>query len=110
MPQPSFNDFLSEKQKLEDFLDKLDIEINACLEDFERVNLEKLFELNDMIKDNTPYAVTIGKKFSKDYIKFQNEFDYFVTYFDDLKRFTLEVTLEEFLDTLQMLKKDLYNI
>lgn len=107
--QPSFNEFLSEKQKLEDFLEKLAIEINACEEDFERVSQEKLTELNDLIKDNAPYAAVVGKQFGKDFIKFKNEFDRFVTSFSDLKRFNLEVTLEDFLDTIQSLRKDLYN-
>lgn len=110
MHTASFNEFLSERQILEDFLNKLEIQLNTCLEDFEVVNVEKLKELNDSIKDNAPYAAVIGKEFYKDFIKFQNEFDYFTSSFNELKRFKMEVTLEDFLDTIQLLRKDIYQI
>ncbi len=108
MKPSTFNEFLSEKQKLEDFLKKLEIELNTCLEDFERVSIEKLTELDELIKDNSPFAIVVGNDFAKDFFKFKNEFDHVVSSFNELKRFKMEVTLEEFLDTIQLLRKDLY--
>jgi hypothetical protein len=103
-----FNEFLSEKQKLEDFLEKLENELNNCLEDFEKVNIEKLNYLNDLIKDNESLAIVIGKNFYKNFSKFQTDFNHFVTTFTDSKRFKIEVTLEDFLDSIQLLKRDLF--
>lgn len=108
MEPSKFDEFLTEKQKLEEFLQKLEIELNTCLEDFEKVNLDKLQELNEMIKDNAPYALVIDDEFTNDFFKFSNEFNHYVSYFNELKRFNLEVTLERFLDTIQLLRKDLY--
>jgi len=103
-----FNEFLSEKQKIEDFLNRLEIELDNCLNDFEKVSLEKLHECDDAIKDNEGFATAIGGSFYKDYISFKNKFDHLVLVFENLQRFKIEVILEDFLNDIQMLKKDLF--
>ena len=108
MEPAHFNEFLSEKQKIEDFLKKLEIELNNCLEDFEKISLEKLNECNDAIKENEGYASVIGGDFYKDYINFRNTFDRFVNTYEEVKRFKMEITLEGFLDNIQLLRKDLF--
>jgi len=108
MEPSKFDEFLTEKQKLEDFLKKLEIELNTCIEDFEKVTLEKFNVLNELIKENSPYAIIVGNKFTEDFFKFKNEFNRYVITFNEMKRFKMEVTLEDFLDTIQLLRKDLY--
>lgn len=102
------NEFLTEKQKLEDFLQKIEIQLNFCLEDFEKASLDKLKEINELIKESEPFSLAMGKEFMAEYFKFSNEFNRLVSSFNELKRFKLEVTLEEFLDTIQLLKKKIY--
>jgi hypothetical protein len=103
----NFEKYLTEKQKLQEFFDKLEIQLNACEEDFERVSIDKLSDILDLIVENEAYAFMIGKKIYKDYVKFQNKFKRYITDFEEVKRFTLETTLEDFLNEIQLLRKDL---
>ncbi|NGX28977.1 MAG: hypothetical protein K940chlam1_01169 [Candidatus Anoxychlamydiales bacterium] len=107
MQEAHFHEFLSEKQRLEDFLMTLREELNTSLEDFEKVSIEKLTWLLDLINDNESLAIIIGNEFYKDFIQFQADFNRFVKTFEEIKRFKMEITLEGFLDRIDILQKDL---
>ncbi|MFA6119018.1 MAG: hypothetical protein WCT85_04960 [Parachlamydiales bacterium] len=100
--------FLSEKQKLQDLFDKLEIDLNNCLENFENLEKDKINELYDLITDNEPLALVINGKFYKDFSNFKNRFERFFSSFEETRRSKMEITLENFLDDLQILKKDLF--
>ena len=52
MQEKAFDDeFLSEKLALEDAISKIEFELNSALEDFEKVSIDKLNEINDLIND-----------------------------------------------------------
>jgi hypothetical protein len=103
-----FNDYLTEKQQLSDLFDKMEIELNRFEEDFETVDIQKLNNLYEALTDNEVHAFKIGKKIYKDFIEFENKFETYVKNFEEEKRFTLETKLEEFLNDIQALKKDLF--
>jgi len=107
MTQAFDNEFLSEKLKLEDAIFKIEFELNSALEDFEKVSIDKLNEINDLINDMEDLAKIYHGKFLKDYIKFKMGFNFFVSTYEEIKRFKVEITLESFLDNLEILKKDL---
>lgn len=108
MQEKAFDDeFLSEKLYLEDALAKIEFELNEALEDFEKVTLDKLNQINDLINDLDKMAKIYHGQFLKDYLKFKMDFNFFVSSFEEIKRFKVETTLESFLDALQILKKDL---
>ncbi|NGX29848.1 MAG: hypothetical protein K940chlam4_00687 [Candidatus Anoxychlamydiales bacterium] len=108
MQEKAFDDeFLSEKLALEDAISKIDFELNSALEDFEKVSIDKLNEINDLINDMEDIAKIYHGQFLKDYIKFKMDFNFFVSTYEEIKRFKVETALENFLDTLEILKKDL---
>ena len=107
MQEAYFHEFISEKQRLEDFLVKLQFELNSALEDFEKVSIEKLTYLLDLINDNEALAIIISGEFYKNFIKFQADFSRFVNTYEEVKRFKIEITLEGFLDRINILQKDL---
>ncbi|NGX34964.1 MAG: hypothetical protein K1060chlam1_01329 [Candidatus Anoxychlamydiales bacterium] len=109
MQEKAFDDeFLSEKLKLEDAIFKIEFELNSALEDFEKVSIDKLNEINDLINDVEEIAKIYHGQFLKDYMKFKIDFNFFVSTYEEIKRFKVETTLESFLDTLEILKKDLF--
>lgn len=101
------NEFLSEKIQLEELLSKIEFQLNESLDDFEKVSIDKLHAINDLINDMNQLAIIYNSDFYKDYRKFKSEFNFFVDTYEEEKRFTVEVTLENFLDSLDILKKDL---
>ncbi len=107
MQEKAFNEHISEKLKLEDAIFKIEFELNNALEDFEKVSLDKLNYINDLINDIEPLAKIYQGQFLKDYKKFKTDFNFFVSSFEEIKRFKIEIQLESFLDTLEILKKDL---
>ncbi|HEU64686.1 MAG: hypothetical protein KR126chlam4_01208 [Candidatus Anoxychlamydiales bacterium] len=108
MQEKAFDDeFLSEKLALEDAISKIEFELNSALEDFEKVSIDKLNEINDLINDMEDIAKIYHGQFLKDYIKFKMDFNFFVSTYEEIKRFKVETALEDFLDTLEILKKDL---
>ncbi|MBN2480019.1 MAG: hypothetical protein JXA94_07305 [Parachlamydiales bacterium] len=106
--QPQEDEFLLERQNLQDFLYKLDNEIDRLLEDYENVNLDKLFDLNELIEDNYESAKIIGSDFLEEYEKFKTNFNHFYKNFDDSTRFKKIIDLEDFLDQMQVLKQKLF--
>ena len=101
------NEFLSEKLSLEDAISKIEFELNSALEDFEKVSIDKLNEINDLINDMENTSKIYHGQFLKDYIKFKMNFNFFVSTYEEVKRFKVETALEDFLNTLEILKKDL---
>ncbi|KKL21601.1 hypothetical protein LCGC14_2443820 [marine sediment metagenome] len=69
--------------------------------------IDKLNEINDLINDMEDIAKIYHGQFLKDYIKFKMDFNFFVSTYEEIKRFKVETALEDFLDTLEILKKDL---
>lgn len=102
------NEFLSEKIELEESVSKIEFELNDSLEDFEKVSIDKLNEINDLIKDMEPTATIYNGQFYEDYVKLKVDFNFFVSTFEEVKRFKVETTLEDFLNVLELLKKDLF--
>lgn len=110
MKNKKFEDHLSEKQKLEDFLKNLENDLSDSLDDFEKVDIDKLTSITDDINDNLNLAKLIGNEFYDDFLKFSKEFNFFVKTFEEVKRINLDKNLEEFLDNVQILQKDLLDL
>jgi len=109
MQEKAFDDeFLSEKLSLEDAIFKIEFELNSALEDFEKVTIENLNRINDLINDIEDIAKVYHGQFLKDYMKFKIDFNFFVSTYEEVKRFKVETALEDFLDALEILKKDLF--
>ena len=108
MEEAKDNEFLSEKIELEEAILKIEFELNSCLEDFEKLNGVKLDEINDLIKDMEATATVFNKQFYDDYVKFKVDFNFFVTNFEEMKRYKVETHLEDFLEMIDILKKDLF--
>ena len=101
------NEFLSEKLMLEDAIYKIEFELNSAIDDFEKVSIDKLNAINDLINDIEDVAKIYHGQFLKDYLKFKMDFNFFVSTYEEIKRFKVETSLENFIDTLEILKKDL---
>jgi len=105
-----FEDILSEKVKLEEFLQKLTIHLENILENFETLNTDILSRIEDDISEQEVNAKKINLDFFDKFIKIKNSFKNYLLSFDDSTRFKNEIFLEDFIDEVYTLKEALLKL
>lgn len=98
---------LLEKQLLDDFLTGFSRNLDNILDDFANVDIDNLESLKEDISLNSNNAKKISKKFYKNFDSLEKSFSHFVDNFKNISLMQTESSLEEFSNTLQLLKKNL---
>lgn len=102
--------YLLEIKSIIDFLNFFEKNLNDVFDDFSRVDIDKLNELNDLIIDNIEISENISNDFSKNLEIFEKKFNHLVNNFENISLSQRETMMEDFLNDVLILKKEILNL
>jgi hypothetical protein len=93
-----------------DFLNFFEKNLIDVFDDFSRIDIDKLNELHDLIIENIEISKNISNNFSKNLEIFENKFKHFTDNFQNISLAKREMLIEDFLNDILILKKEILNL